>query len=330
MTTTKKDFDRSRRNGRATLGIGPSGIHGSFVLIVFCKISNEHIHTRMVDIEEIMTDASSSPGSAEERLLLDAEEIETVAKTLQRPTARMQLESLAKKLRREAAALKIVERQMGSGAADATGAAAAGDDAAPTAKPVPVSPPPSPPQPVPLGPITTGSTTSVTYTPIDRFSFDAGGYNEQFVTLYVPLPGVGTIPKDQVQCNFEKAAFDLIVKDLKGKSYRLKKDLLEHDIVVNKSKIVIKADKIIIKLAKIKGEYGSYDYWSKLTDPKRNDKKKSSNPAASITELMKDMYESGDDNMRKMIGETMMKQHRGELGKGTDMGLGDMDLGDDL
>jgi calcyclin binding protein len=183
---------------------------------------------------------------------------------------------------------------------------------------------------VALGPTTTGSSTSVTYTPIDRFSFDSGGYNEQFVTLYVPLPGVGTIPKDQVQCNFEKAAFDLIVKDLKGKSYRLKKDLLEHDILVNKSKILIKADKILIKLAKIKGEYGSYDHWSKLTDPKRNDKKKNSSPAASITELMKDMYESGDDNMRKMIGETMMKQHRGELGKGTDMGLGDMDLGNDL
>jgi len=27
------------------------------------------------------------------------------------------------------------------------------------------------------------------------------------------------------------------------------------------------------------------------------------------------MYESGDDNMKKMIGETMMKQRRGELDK---------------
>ena len=37
--------------------------------------------------------------------------------------------------------------------------------------------------------------------------------------------------------------------------------------------------------------------------------------------------ESGDDNMRKIIGETMEKQRRGELGKG---GVGDMPGMDDF
>jgi calcyclin binding protein len=134
---------------------------------------------------------------------------------------------------------------------------------------------------------------------------------------------VGEIPRDQIQCNFEKASFDLIINDLKGKSYRLKKDGLEHDIVPDNSKIIVKTDKVLVKLAKVKGEYGTYDYWSKLTDSKRKDKEKSkANPSASITDLMKDMYESGDDNMRKIIGETMLKQQRGELGQGPDMGLG--------
>lgn len=270
----------------------------------------------MVDIQEVEEAPSLSP--SQERLL-DAEEIEKVASSLVRPTARMQLESLAKKLRKEASALKVLESQNKS----------------PTTLPV-VTPspeasapiPPGPPKSIAVTPPPTAAGSSVTYTPIDRFSFDAGGYNDKFVTLYVPLPGVGQIPKEQVDCQFEKASFDLIVKDLRGKSYRLKKDQLEHDIVVEKSKNIIKSDKIVIKLAKIKGEYGSFDYWSKLTDPKRNDKKSKANPAASITELMKDMYESGDDNMRKMIGETMMKQQRGELGKGADLGLdaGDMDL----
>ena len=61
-----------------------------------------------------------------------------------------------------------------------------------------------------------------------------------------------------------------------------------------------------------------------MTDPKRKDKdKKKVDPSSSITELMKEMYESGDDNIRKIIGETMMKQQRGELGKGSPgMGLG--------
>ena len=34
--------------------------------------------------------------------------------------------------------------------------------------------------------------------------------------------------------------------------------------------------------------------------------------------MMKDMYESGDDSMKKMIGETMLKQRNGELNKDKD------------
>jgi calcyclin binding protein len=274
---------------------------------------------------------------SEERLL-DAEEIETVAKTLQRPTARMQLESLAKKLRREASALEVVESQNNSNNNNNNKDATPTTSSTPTVNLLPTTQTTTsqtiPPKPVALGPTATPANTTTptaTYTPIDRFAFDAGGYSDPFVTLYVPIPGVGTIPKEQITCHFETAAFDLIVSDPTNskKSYRLKKDQLEHDIIVKKSKIIIKSDKIIVKLAKVKGDYGSFDYWSKLTDPKRNEKKKNkdvSNPAASITELMRDMYESGDDNMRKMIGETMMKQQRGELGKGTDsMGMGGMD-----
>jgi len=88
-------------------------------------------------------------------------------------------------------------------------------------------------------------------------------------------------------------------------------------------------EKIIVKLAKIKGEYGTFDFWSKLTDPKRKEKKNnktsSSDPTGSIMSMMKDMYDSGDDNMKKMIGETMLKQRNGELNNDKmDSGLGGM------
>jgi calcyclin binding protein len=270
----------------------------------------------MVEIQE-MTESSASPSPSEERLM-DAEEIEQVARTLKRPTARMQLESLAKKLRREAAALKVVESQEIS---PGTTASAPGPSTpAPTKPVVPAEQAPKKPVAV-TPPLATTAGSSVLFSAIDRFSFDAGGYDDKFVTLYVPLPGVGDIPKDQVQCDFQKASFDLIVKDLNGKSYRLKKDNLEHDIMTDKSKVVIKADKVLVKLAKEKDEYGSFAYWSKLTDAKRKDKKRT-DPAGSITEMMKDMYDSGDDNMRKIIGESMMKQQRGELGKGGMGGMG--------
>jgi len=274
----------------------------------------------MVTVEEI-----ADPLPSQERLW-DAEEIEQVAASMKRPTARMHLESLAKKLRKESDALKRVERskeQKGSeekkeeesaAPAPAISPPAASAATATTKQDPPAAPPAAEEkkQPVASPPVVSNS---VKYVPIDRFAFDAGGYNAPFVTLYIELPAVGSIPRENIECNFTKESFDLIVKDLRGKSYRLFKDQLEKDIDPEKSKIVVKADKILVKLAKVnKSEYGGYDYWSKLTDTKKKEEK--DDPSKSIMGLMKQMYDEGDDQMKKMIGETMMKQRNGELGKG--------------
>lgn len=276
----------------------------------------------MVAIEKVVEGVAFS----RERLL-DAQEIEAVASSLTRPTARMQLESLAKKLRKEAAALKVVEESHANSGEPLQSTTSSAPASTPVPSPTPV---PAPTAKAVSPPV--ASSSAVKYTGIDKFAFDAGGSNDRFVTLYISLPGVGEISKDQINCDFQKAAFDLIVRDLRGKSYRLLKDHLEKDIDVEKSKYIVKSDKIIIKLAKVKGEYGSYDYWSKLSDPKRKDKdkKSKSNPSASITDLMKEMYDSGDDQMRKIIGESMLKQREGktdDLMGGKDMGLGDLGAG---
>ena len=68
--------------------------------------------------------------------------------------------------------------------------------------------------------------------------------------------------------------------------------------------------------SKVKGEYGSYDSWNQLTAKKKKKKEKAAtkdNPMGGIMDMMKDMYDNGDDQMKKMIGETMMKQRNGEL-----------------
>merc|ERR1712232_1446 len=95
-----------------------------------------------------------------------------------------------------------------------------------------------------------------------------GKYNSANVTIYISLEGVKTIPRNQITCDFTSISFDLIVSDLKGKSYRLFKDNLAHDIDPNASKLIVKVDRLIIKLGKVKGEYG-YDNWTDLIDKKR-------------------------------------------------------------
>jgi hypothetical protein len=69
-----------------------------------------------------------------------------------------------------------------------------------------------------------------------------------------------------------------------------------------------------------------------LTDSKKKEKKSSNeNPSAGIMDLMKDMYEKGDEKTRKMIGETMMKQRNGELESDVNKGMGGLgDLGSGL
>jgi len=246
------------------------------------------------------------------------------------------LEALAKKLRKESEALQRVEASRKMANSDTAAAAAAASPTTVVAESMldPMKMEPATPTPTKIStttttpaPPVTSSSTSVMYVPIDKFAFDDGGYSGQFVTLYIDLPGVGGIDKNNITCHFTKDSFDLIVKDLRGKSYRLFKDNLEHDIVPESSKKVVKADKILVKLAKKKSEYGSFDHWSSLTAKKSKLDKKANkdNPTAGIMDLMKEMYETGDDNMRKVIGETMMKQQTGQLGDGMG-GIGDMDL----
>lgn len=272
----------------------------------------------MVVIGEV--DVDEVPPS-EERLL-DAKEIEAVASTLSRPTARMQLESLAKKLRKESDALKRLEASQAkrNGKEDEEEPIVVEDvtettstaprEAAPVAKPAQQTP--QPPAHLP----------TAKYTPIDTFAFDSGKYDSPTVTIYVSLEGVKEIPRDNITCDFTKTSLDLIVRDLKGKSYRLFKDNLAHDIDPATSKLLVKSDRLVVKLGKTKGKYG-YESWTELVAKKPRKEDKKDDPQSSIMDMMKDLYETGDDNMRKIIGETMEKQRRGELAKGTP-GLDDM------
>ena len=261
----------------------------------------------MVEISEIVDHVPAS----EERML-DAQEIEAAAATLSRPTARMQLESLSKKLRKESEALKRLEASQQQTQAVEDEEMPLVEDVtevsspAPTIPPKAAAPPPArPPLPLP----------SAKYIPITTFAFDSGKYNSPTITIYVALDGVKAIPRENITCDFTKTSLDLIVRDLHGKSYRLFKDNLAHDIDPSASKLLVKVDRLVIKLGKVKGKYG-YDSWTELVAKKPRKADKVDDPQSSIMDMMKDMYDSGDDNMRKIIGETMEKQRRGDLDKG--------------
>ena len=175
---------------------------------------------------------------------------------------------------------------------------------APAAKPAPLPPVADPPK---RAPASVQPPRTAKYQSFPTYQVDLGGYSSPTISIYVPLNGIGKHDKSKITCDLKSTSFDLVVTDFEGKSYRLLNDNLEKDIDAAKSKYVVKPNKIIIKLGKVKGEYG-YDSWTQLTAKKKKTKEEKSDPSAGIMDLMKDMYDSGDDNMRKMIGETMYKQ----------------------
>ena len=115
------------------------------------------------------------------------------------------------------------------------------------------SPPAGPPlvaaAPKPAAATLQGSAIG-TYIPISEFAWDQGEYNSPTVSVFIDLPGVGTV-KDKVDITYGKHSFDLKVIGLDGKNYRLINDNLEKDIIPSQCKVIVKANKLTIKLAKV-------------------------------------------------------------------------------
>lgn len=190
---------------------------------------------------------------------------------------------------------------------------------------------------VPAAPVTTPTSQPVVIKPSGRwveittFALDLGGNSNSTVTVDIRLKGVETLPAENVTCDFTEASFDLKVMGLDGQDYRFLRTNLEKDIVPAESSVKVKKNHVIVELKKVKGEYG-YDFWSDLCAKgkrKPSAAKKDANPQDSIMSLMKDLYEDGDDNMRKIIGEAMTKARTGEKTDFKDSklpDLGDMDM----
>ena len=149
------------------------------------------------------------------------------------------------------------------------------------------------------------------WNPVSSYGWDQ---SNKFVTVYVSgLDGVGDLPKENIVCNFEEDAFDLTVKDLNGKSYRLNVTNLDKSIDVKRSKIKVKSSRVNVMLRKVDGKC-SPDHWSDLRSKQSKDAKErlEKDPSAGIMDLMKDMYNSGDDKMRETIGKAMLESQRTE------------------
>ncbi|CAE7319148.1 ZDHHC14, partial [Symbiodinium necroappetens] len=217
-------------------------------------------------------------------LAADIAELKDMLQRAQRPAVREELQRVLTKL--EAEQLKAKSSEAAPAATSPKVAPATAQAAAPAVDVRPVGP----------------------WTEITTFALDLGGYNKPDVSIDLRLKGVEELPAESLTCDFKEDSFDLKIMGLDGKNHRFVRTNLEKDIVPAESSFRVKKNHVIINLRKVKGEYG-YDSWVDLCakGKRKPAASKSENPQDSIMSMMKDLYDEGDDNMKKIIGEAMYK-----------------------
>ncbi|XP_074653818.1 calcyclin-binding protein-like [Tubulanus polymorphus] len=132
--------------------------------------------------------------------------------------------------------------------------------------------------------------------------------SDKFFKIYVTLNGVQNLEKDQVVSNFTERSVKLQVNNLNGENHCLSIGNLHSNISPSGSYHKVKTDCILLMLKK----QDAGKKWENVTPvtktktdtpasaPNLGD---DSDPSAGIMNLMKKMYEEGDDEMKRTINK---------------------------
>ncbi|KXJ17331.1 calcyclin-binding protein [Exaiptasia diaphana] len=161
----------------------------------------------------------------------------------------------------------------------------------------------------------------VTKVPLYTKSISSYGWDQsdKFVKIYITLPGVESLPKEKITSKFTKNSVEVVAHELDGKNHQLKIMKLCHNIVVGESYTKVKTGNLVVmmKKEKIKQTWEDVVVKAKDTSPlKSGADDPDKDPQKAIMDMMKKMYDEGDDDMKKTINkawsESMNKVGTGE------------------
>ncbi|KAJ7947301.1 Calcyclin-binding protein [Quillaja saponaria] len=167
-------------------------------------------------------------------------------------------------------------------------------------------PVPTPQIPTPISTMTkVPSGPALTYATLGSFSWDQ---DNDKIKVYVFLEGVD---EQKIETEFKTTSFDVKFHDVQGKNYRCAIPKLNKEIVPEKCKVVVKPTKVIITLTKAsKGNWLDLHYKEDKLKPNLDKEK---DPMAGIMDLMKNMYEEGDEEMKKTIAKAWTDARSGNI-----------------
>ncbi|EAY75876.1 hypothetical protein OsI_03795 [Oryza sativa Indica Group] len=144
----------------------------------------------------------------------------------------------------------------------------------------------------------------VSYVTLGSFSWDQ---DAEKIKIYVFLEGV---EQDKVETTFKPMSVDIKFHDVKGKNYRCAIPKLHKEIVPEKCKVLVKPTKIIVTLYKAsKGNWLDLHFKEDKFKPSMAKEK---DPMSGIMDLMKNMYEEGDEDMKRTIAKAWSDARSGK------------------
>jgi len=137
------------------------------------------------------------------------------------------------------------------------------------------------------------------------FAWSEPGYGKMNISVYIHsgIEGVGHLPRDQVTVKLTEQNFEVKIRDLRGKHFRLQRKLL-HPISPLRSSYKVTTNQLHLYLAKKDPSkvWGSlHRQWKPPSSERTAFKAEKDDPMGSLWNLMQDMYEEGDDKTKSLI-----------------------------
>jgi calcyclin binding protein len=153
----------------------------------------------------------------------------------------------------------------------------------------------------------TNSTFGNTLLPTTKITTYAWDQSEKFLKLYVTVPGAAPGQESQIRFEVQPKSADFYANDITGKNYFFTVKGLLLAVTPEGSQFKVKKNEILLMLKK-KDEGKSWPAVTELefqekekNKPKMDDKM--GDPNDGLMKMMKQMYETGDDDMKRNINK---------------------------
>jgi len=143
----------------------------------------------------------------------------------------------------------------------------------------------------------------ISYIAINKYAWDQEGKN---VKIHIGLDEIGQLENNMIEFKVDSESVDLKVHKELNKNWRFSIKKIHSPIDTAKSKFTLKAKYIVITL--VKKNDGFWDgLVYKESALKSNKIEKEEDPSKSLMSMMKNLYEDGDEEMKRTIAQAWSK-----------------------